>query len=92
MVDKLRIEKLSVFYGTDIALKNINIEVHENEILSLIGPSRSGKTTLMKAINRMIDLVPNVKIEGRILFDKSIVNLHKTSITVISNCYATFAY
>ncbi len=69
MVDKLRIEKLSVFYGTDIALKNINIEVHENEILSLIGPSRSGKTTLMKAINRMIDLVPNVKIEGRILFD-----------------------
>lgn len=69
MVDKLSTNKLSVFFGLEPALKDINLNVHENEILGIIGPARSGKTTLLKALNRMIDFDSEVKITGKIFFD-----------------------
>lgn len=69
MVAKISAKKLSVFYGDEPALKEINLEVHENEILGIIGPARSGKTTLLKVLNRMIDFDGEPKITGKIYFD-----------------------
>ncbi|MEK7376756.1 MAG: phosphate ABC transporter ATP-binding protein [Candidatus Margulisiibacteriota bacterium] len=69
MVAKLKTNKLSVYYNGEKALNNVNLEAYEHEILSIIGPARSGKTTLLKIFNRMIDLIEGVKIEGKVLFD-----------------------
>jgi phosphate transport system ATP-binding protein len=69
MVAKLRLENLHVFYESYEALKGINLEVEEHEILGIIGPANSGKTTFLKALNRMLDFTPNVKMEGKIYFD-----------------------
>lgn len=69
MVNKITIEKLKAVYEGAQALNGIDLEIRQNEILGIIGPSRSGKTTLLKVLNRMIDFVPRSKVEGRILFD-----------------------
>ena len=69
MVAKLRTQDLTVSFGQEKALGKINLEVRANEILSIIGPARSGKTTLLKVFNRMIDLIDGVSIEGKVLFD-----------------------
>ena len=60
---------LNLHYGEFHALKNINMDIPENEITAFIGPSGCGKSTFIKSINRMNDLVPSVKIDGEILFD-----------------------
>ena len=49
------------------ALKNINIDIEENKVTAFIGPSGCGKSTFLRTINRMNDLIDNVKIEGEIL-------------------------
>ena len=69
MVAKLKTNKLSVYFNGEKALNSVDLEVNENEILSIIGPARSGKTTLLKVFNRMIDLIDGVKIEGKVLFE-----------------------
>jgi len=69
VVAKLRTKDLTVCFGQEKALDKINLEVKENEILSIIGPARSGKTTLLKVFNRMIDLIDGVSIKGKVLFD-----------------------
>lgn len=59
---------LNLWYGTDHALKNINLPIHENEVTAIIGPSGCGKSTYIKALNRMVELVPIVCISGEILY------------------------
>lgn len=66
---KFCVENLNLHYGDFHALKNINMNIEENEITAFIGPSGCGKSTFLKTINRMNDLVENVKIDGRILMD-----------------------
>jgi len=66
---KISVKNLSVSYDGEIALKNINIDVYEKEILGIIGPSRSGKTTFLQVLNRMIDRISCAKVEGKVLFD-----------------------
>lgn len=60
---------LSVTYGTKTALRNIDLDIPSNQIFGIIGPSNSGKTTLLKCINRTIDFVPGVKVRGQVLID-----------------------
>lgn len=60
--------KLNIWYNGLQALKNINIELPENQITALIGTSGSGKSTFLRSLNRMLDVIPNTKIEGEILF------------------------
>jgi phosphate transport system ATP-binding protein len=60
---------VTVSFAGRSALRNINLEAKPNEILSIIGPANSGKTTLLRAINRMNDLVPNMSVQGRIYLD-----------------------
>ena len=57
---------LHLYYGETEALKGIDIEIQKNEITALIGPSGCGKSTFLKTLNRMNDLVPNVRITGEV--------------------------
>lgn len=57
---------LHLYYGETEALKGINMEIAKNEITALIGPSGCGKSTFLKTLNRMNDLVPNVRITGEV--------------------------
>ena len=57
-------KNLNLWYGDFKALKGISLDVGEREITALIGPSGCGKSTFLKTLNRMNDLVPNVRIEG----------------------------
>ena len=59
---------LCLWYGQAQALKNINMNIAENSITALIGPSGCGKSTFLKTLNRMNDLIPNVKITGEVRY------------------------
>ena len=68
-------KNLNLWYGDNHALKDVNLDFHEKEISAIIGPSGCGKSTFIKALNRMVELVPNVRIEGEILYrDTDILN------------------
>ena len=68
MSDIITSSGLNLWYGQNQALKNINMEIHENGICALIGPSGCGKSTFLKTLNRMNDLVPDVKISGKLCY------------------------
>ena len=57
---------LNLYYGENHALKGIDIEIPEHQVTALIGPYGCGKSTFLKTLNRMNDLVPNIKIEGTV--------------------------
>ena len=63
----ISVRKFNLYYNDFQALKNINIDIHENEVTALIGPSGFGKSTFLKSINRMNDLIDSCRIEGKIL-------------------------
>jgi phosphate transport system ATP-binding protein len=60
---------VSVTYGAKTALRNITLDIPRNQIFGIIGPSNSGKTTLLKCINRTIDFVNGAKVHGQVLVD-----------------------
>lgn len=74
----LSVENLCLWYGSHQALKDINIEIPEKSITALIGPSGCGKSTFLKTLDRMNDLIPDVKITGSVrykgedIFDPSV--------------------
>jgi phosphate transport system ATP-binding protein len=59
---------LNLWYGEDHALKNINLPIYENEVTAIIGPSGCGKSTYIKTLNRMVEMIPIVRISGEILY------------------------
>lgn len=68
-MSKLVINNLDLYYGEFHALKDVNLDIEEKEITAFIGPSECGKSTLLKSINRMNDLVKNCKITGDITLE-----------------------
>ena len=80
---KIQAENLNLFYGTNHALKDINIAIKENHITAFIGPSGCGKSTFLKTLNRMNDLVENVKIEGKVLLDGEDIYSPKVDTTIL---------
>ena len=66
---KISVHELNLYYGENHALKNINMNIRENAITALIGPSGCGKSTFLKTLNRMNDLVDNVRITGTVEMD-----------------------
>ena len=78
MSEIMTVKDLCLWYGEKQALKNINITIPEKSITALIGPSGCGKSTFLRSLNRMNDLIPNVKItgdvfyNGRSIFDKDV--------------------
>ncbi len=69
MENKFSIKNLDMYYGDFQALKNINMEIKQKEITSLIGPSGCGKSTFLRTLNRMNDLIEGVRVEGEVLLD-----------------------
>ena len=66
---KIKVRDLNLYYGQNHALHDVNMDIKENCVTALIGPSGCGKSTFLKCINRMNDLVDNVRIDGSILLD-----------------------
>lgn len=67
--DKIITKALNLHYGTNHALKDIDMNIKEKAITAFIGPSGCGKSTFLKTLNRMNDLVPGVVIEGSVTLD-----------------------
>ncbi|RKS99167.1 phosphate ABC transporter ATP-binding protein PstB [Flavobacterium sp. 123] len=82
---KIEVKDLSLYYGEKKALKEISLQIPRNKVTALIGPSGCGKSTFLRCINRMNDLIPDVKITGSMLvegvdiYDKNVdvVNIRK---------------
>jgi phosphate transport system ATP-binding protein len=72
---KASASKLNFWYGTNQALKNINLAIPENQVTALIGPSGCGKSTFLRCFNRMHDLQPGTRYEGAITLRPDNVNL-----------------
>ena len=68
MSNIIAVKDMCLWYGDHKALKDINIEIPEKSITALIGPSGCGKSTFLKTLNRMNDLIPDVKITGDIRY------------------------
>ncbi len=68
MSDIMTVDDLCLWYGQTQALKNVNITIPEKSITALIGPSGCGKSTFLKTLNRMNDLVPGVRITGKVCY------------------------
>ncbi len=69
MMKKIEIKNLNVSYGTKTVINNLNIDIFHNEVLAIIGPANSGKSSLLRCINRMTDFNNEVKVKGQILLD-----------------------
>ena len=67
--NKLTVRDLDLFYEEKQALKKINMDIKTNKVTALIGPSGCGKSTFLRTLNRMNDLIDNVKIEGVVEVD-----------------------
>ena len=68
-INKLSVKDLDLYYGEKQALKKINMEIKANRVTALIGPSGCGKSTFLRTLNRMNDLIDDVKIEGVVKVD-----------------------
>lgn len=66
---KVKIENVNGWYGTKRVLKNINLNVKEKTVTAFIGPSGCGKTTLIRCLNRMHEMTPGARAEGRVVVD-----------------------
>ena len=80
---KISVKGLNLHYSTNHALKNVNMEIRERAVTAFIGPSGCGKSTFLKCINRMNDLVENVRIEGRILLNGENVYDRRVDVTLL---------
>lgn len=74
-MSQFKVNNLDLYYTAFHALKNINIEIENNNITAFIGPSGCGKSTFLKTLNRMNDLVEGCKITGEVLLDDT--NIYK---------------
>jgi len=82
---KIVTKDLSLFYGEKMALNRVSVEIPEKEVTAFIGPSGCGKSTFLRTLNRMNDLIPSVRIVGKVLIDDldiygkkvDVVNLRK---------------
>lgn len=81
---KIKIRDLSLYYQKVTALSHITMDVEKNQITSLIGPSGSGKSSLLRCLNRLNDMIEGVRIEGDILFEDGYsIYDRKTDLTLL---------
>jgi len=67
--ERLRLEGVSIHYGSKEAVKSVSLSIHQGEVLALIGPSGCGKTTLLRTLNRLTELTPSASRAGSIMLD-----------------------
>ena len=65
----LSVRDLTISYGGEAILRNVSLDVLSNEIFGIIGPANSGKTSFLRALNRMEDFDPNMDVEGEVSFN-----------------------
>jgi len=80
---KILIHDLNLYIGKQHILKNINTDIEEKKITVILGPSGCGKTTLLKSMNRLTDLYPELKVQGCIIIDDEDILHTGTDITMI---------
>ena len=83
MENIMETRNLNLYYGDNHALKNINLNIEKNKITALIGPSGCGKSTYLKTLNRMNDLIENVKIEGEVLLEGQDIYDPRVDVTML---------
>jgi len=79
---KVNVKDLSVFYGTNMALNKISMEIPEKKVTAFIGPSGCGKSTFLRTLNRMNDLIDNVRIEGEVWMDD--IDIYHKDVDVVN--------
>ena len=82
----ISVNDLCLWYGRTRALKNINMEIPEKSITALIGPSGCGKSTFLKTLDRMNDLVPDVKITGEVKYKEKNIYAPGTDVNELRRC------
>ncbi len=68
-VERMRTEEVTISYGDKIAVNSVTLPVRQGEVLALIGPSGCGKTTLLRSLNRLVEITPTARRGGRITLD-----------------------
>lgn len=79
---KVEVKDLTLYYGTNPALKKLNMKIPEKMVTAFIGPSGCGKSTFLRTLNRMNDLIDNVKIEGEVIIDG--IDIYDKDIDVVN--------
>ena len=79
----ITVKDMCLWYGKVQALKNINMDIPENSITALIGPSGCGKSTFLKSLNRMNDLIPDVKITGELKYGETNIYDPKLNVNLL---------
>jgi phosphate transport system ATP-binding protein len=69
MSDKLVARRLNAYFGSNHALRNVEVRISANQVTAVIGPSGCGKSTLIRCCNRMHEVVPGARVEGEVLLD-----------------------
>lgn len=82
-MSKMKIRDLNLWYDDFQGLKNIDMDIYENQIIAFIGPSGSGKSTFIKTLNRMNDLVEGARVEGTVELDGEDIYSPKTDVNVL---------
>ncbi len=77
-----QVRDLSIWYGAKQAVSNASLDILRNHVTAIIGPSGCGKSTFLRCLNRMHELVPNTRVEGRILFEGS--DLYEASVDPVT--------
>jgi phosphate transport system ATP-binding protein len=80
---KLRVRDLNFFYGRFHALKSINLDIPQNRVTAFIGPSGCGKSTLLRTFNRMFELYPEQRAEGRVEMGEEDILTSRTDVSLI---------
>jgi phosphate transport system ATP-binding protein len=81
-VIKMSSEALNFYYGSFLALDTVSLQFGQNEVTALIGPSGCGKSTYLRCLNRMNDLIPGIRVEGRVLLEGE--NIYDDRVDVVS--------
>lgn len=77
----VKAENFNFFYGSEKAIKDVNIEIYKNKVTGIIGPSGCGKSTFLRSLNRMNDVIENTKIEGTVIIDGE--NIYAPNVDVV---------
>ena len=78
---KIQVESMNFYYGDKRALQDISIRIKPNLVTAFIGPSGCGKSTFLRTLNRMNDIIPDTRVEGRILIDDA--DIYKSGMDVV---------
>ena len=75
-------KQLSVYYGKQLAIRDIDLEIQRHKITAIIGPSGCGKSTLLRSFNRMNELIPTARVEGKVYYNEK--NIYAEGIDPVS--------